>query len=71
VGDLHPWGGSRLYPAKRRYLEHVGMPARKRLIAAGGTLRPIFMEPSGIARSAQMPLDIFVELIRRFRRLIY
>jgi hypothetical protein len=43
--------------------------ALKRPFAVGRKLRPKFMEPSRIARSAQMALDKSVPLKRRFRGL--
>jgi hypothetical protein len=46
------------------------MLATKQPSAASGKLSQTFMEPSGIARSAQMPLDIFVALRWPFRGLI-
>jgi hypothetical protein len=43
--------------------------ALHRRFAARGKLRLTIMEPSRIARSAQLPVNKFVLLIRRFRRL--
>jgi hypothetical protein len=43
--------------------------AGKRPFTACDKLRPRFMEPSWVARSAQMPLDKSALLIRRFRSL--